>query len=387
VSKQFGRHHKRYGWGGMPAPPFTFGPDMNRHWPGQKLPGTWDEYKEMVIQQAEKASVGFSGHFAVFITVNIAIFVINYLINMEFPFFLIPLAGWGIGFLANVVTLINKKRWKKEVDKLPPLGEEGMRVYHELRLSKNRLSNHLASFLTINSLIILLGTLIGIGFPIVIIPTLLWGIGLVSNIFSFFARTRILKRKLGELTGKIAGRTNGKKNEYEGEDESIRQALELKASILEAIQSFGKGKSPLDVDMKPLLEDYISRLKELSARYKEIEAILLSVPSSDLEKDVVRLQAKIEHTTSPYMKQEYEKSIKEIERHKQSFDELYNQKEIIELRLNSSLNNLKQLKVNLARMKGLGSGEGEASVSLLKDKTRELSEYLDDLREAYREIE
>ena len=84
---------------------------------------------------------------------------------------------------------------------------------------------------------------------------------------------------------------------------------------------------------------------------------------------------------------EYDQSIRQIEKQQTSFAELKNEREILRLRLSSGLSQLKQMEIDLVRMASLSSNEEVASIGMLKDKSDELSQYLDDLREGYRELE
>jgi hypothetical protein len=87
------------------------------------------------------------------------------------------------------------------------------------------------------------------------------------------------------------------------------------------------------------------------------------------------------------MKKEYQRSMTEIEKQMHSFTELKNQKELITLRLNSAVNSLKQMQIDLARMRGISASGELSSVSLIREKSQELSHYLNDLETSYRELE
>ncbi|HHF56284.1 MAG TPA: 2TM domain-containing protein [Thermoplasmatales archaeon] len=83
---------------------------------------------EEIIRKAEKRAedkLGFYIHFAIYLIVNIMLFLIWLFITKGFPWFLFPLGGWGIGvtfhFLAAFVfseNLIYKKMVEKEIEKL-----------------------------------------------------------------------------------------------------------------------------------------------------------------------------------------------------------------------------------------------------------------------------
>ena len=63
------------------------------------------------------------------------------------------------------------------------------------------------------------------------------------------------------------------------------------------------------------------------------------------------------------------------------------QKEVINLRLSSAVTSLKQMQIDLARMKTLSSSKEKTSAKMLQEKSEELSSYLEDLKESYRELD
>ena len=60
---------------------------------------------------------------------------------------------------------------------------------------------------------------------------------------------------------------------------------------------------------------------------------------------------------------------------------------MLELRLKTSVMSLKKLQIDLARMKGLSAAEEQPSITSLRDKSEELSHYLEDLKAGYSELE
>lgn len=66
---------------------------------------------------------------------------------------------------------------------------------------------------------------------------------------------------------------------------------------------------------------------------------------------------------------------------------LEERREITDLRIASAINSLKQLEIDALRMSSLSDVGESAASRLLDEKSRELSEYLEDLANAQREIE
>jgi hypothetical protein len=85
------------------------------------------------------------------------------------------------------------------------------------------------------------------------------------------------------------------------------------------------------------------------------------------------------------LKAEYRKSIDEIDKQENSYQELKEQSEVVRLRLGSSVNQLKQMRLDIARLQASPGTEGAAGIDQLKQRTDELSHYLEDLRSGYTE--
>ena len=64
-----------------------------------------------------------------------------------------------------------------------------------------------------------------------------------------------------------------------------------------------------------------------------------------------------------------------------------NQKEIIDLRLMSSLTSLKQLQIDFARIKGIYSQEDNSSIRSFEETSKDLSNYVENIKNSYRNLE
>ena len=80
---------------------------------------------------------------------------------------------------------------------------------------------------------------------------------------------------------------------------------------------------------------------------------------TDLAKDKAALVAK-ESAASVSLKAEYRKSIDEIDKQENSYQELREQSEVVRLRLGSSVNQLKQMRLDIARLQASPGAEKPA---------------------------
>ena len=137
-------------------------------------------------------------------------------------------------------------------------------------------------------------------------------------------------------------------------------------------------------DMVPSLQEYLGQVRLLALSANEIDRLVEAIPMAELGRDKAELASK-ESAASETLKSEYRKSIAEIEKQEKAYQELRDQSEVVKLRLGSSVNQLKQMRIDIARIKAApGYGEG-AGLDQLKRRTEELSHYLEDLRTSFDE--
>jgi hypothetical protein len=104
-----------------------------------------------------------------------------------------------------------------------------------------------------------------------------------------------------------------------------------------------------------------------------------------LKRDREALEAKRTGAASQALKDEYARSIAEIARQEKACTDLEDQRELLRLRLGSSANALKQLKIDMARMKALPEAGERQALEDIRKKASELSGYLTDLKTGYEE--
>jgi hypothetical protein len=106
-----------------------------------------------------------------------------------------------------------------------------------------------------------------------------------------------------------------------------------------------------------------------------------------LRRDKETLRLKQESATDGRLKKEYQNSIRELENQEKSHQELQDQREILKLRLASSVNLLTQFKLETAKLRTLGQLDTASTYSQFKEKTQELTHTLEDLRRGYDELD
>ncbi|HUX20346.1 MAG TPA: 2TM domain-containing protein, partial [Spirochaetia bacterium] len=352
---------------------------------------TYPEYRQRVIERAHKAAGGFAGHLIPFLVVNGFLFFLNLSTGFGFPWFLFPLGGWAIGLISHFVSVNTQRREKKEVEALPEtLGDEDYRLLRGFHKARASMRSTLASLASVGGFLLMVNLITSPSFIWAAFPIAGLLIAAISSITTYASKRGSFRKRLKELFARkgAAGGAEGPLSETRVEDVPIvREAVRIASNIIDQSKRLDPTKAYLGEDLEPLLENYIGQIRTLTRRGGEVEEIMAAIPRAELKRDLAALQLSLEKATDLSLKKEYQKSIEQIERQNRSFEELENQKELLDLRISGSLNSLKQMQIDLARMTGLSAEMEIASIDRLRDRSKELTDYLTDFNDGYREIE
>ncbi|MFW6261978.1 MAG: 2TM domain-containing protein [Spirochaetota bacterium] len=354
-----------------------------------------EDYKDHAANVAEKERAGFRGHFISYAGVNGGLFVIWLLTGVTgFPWFLIPLFAWGIGIASHYAGVRERVRESRELDRSEGLTREQLRLYRKLVKNRSSWHGHLVSNVATGAFLLMLNLITSPGFMWSLIPVGFMAIGLFSHLPAYKSRERRLLKRLRDLGARIGGILGGRGSvdrSRSGERSTTAggpgdEAEQIRRRLIASIEAMPSG-SPLGEDFEPVLDNYVEQIRLLDQKNRELDDIMQGIPVTELERDLMTLQKRRQEAQSEKVVAEYDKSIMQIQKQQSSYGELKNEQEILRLRLASSLNQLKQLEIDVARMKSMSSDEEAASVAMLKGKSRELSQYLEDLRTGYDELE
>jgi class 3 adenylate cyclase len=362
-------------------------------------PGAYDplveDYKDYAAHTAEKEKTNFRSHLISYLGVNGGLFALWALTSGfgGFPWFIIVALGWGIGIASHFTHVRQKTRESEELDGAEGLTREQLRVYRKLSRARGAWWGHLVSNVATSGLLLAINLMTSPGFFWALFPIGFMAIGVLSHLPAFKAKENRLLARLKQLGAKIGGRfrRRGPRHVTEtapasqltgasAEAENVRRRLE------KYIESMPES-SPLGEDFLPVLESYVDQIKLLDQKSREIEQIVSGIPVAELERDLSNLRHERELAGAEKVVSEYDNSIRQIEKQRSSYSELKNEQQILKLRLNSGLNQLRQMEIDVARMRNLSSDEELASVRMLREKAGELNSYLGDLQAGYRELE
>jgi hypothetical protein len=303
-----------------------------------------------------------------------------------YPWYLWVWAGWGSGVVGEIFDHVDARRRKKDIDSLPELSKDetaNLKEYHKAKAAVGKDLGGLIAVASIMGVLTYLHGFAGGWWIWLMIPVAITAMSFLGKIGSFFSTMGRIGDRIKGLFSKKNTRNVTPVREPES---ALEHAKMLKENILEQAKKHKETKELLGDDIIPLLDTYVNQIGQLSLMEEEVAKIINEMPMKDLEKDEVRLQMKREKAKSPALVKEYDKSIAEIDRQRQSFDSLKEQKEIISLRMNSSINSLKQMQIDIARMRSIRDGGEGAGLKLLREKSQELHDYIEDFQEGLREL-
>jgi class 3 adenylate cyclase len=359
-----------------------------------------DDYREHLIKKSRRDRKSFLAHFSSWAGVNGFLAFLWLVTPGWFPWFLIPALAWGIGLSNHYASVRRTEEQAVEISGNPQVSKRQLKLLRKLNKIKDTFSGHLISTGAVSIFFFVLNMITTPLVPWFIFPAGAMTVGLLAHIPSFKSGEKTITAQLenegvrvrrGLFSGSLFRRKRQQipqtpNRQTAAESPAYAESLRLKAAIETQLKNMDKGTSPLDEDILPQLSEYVEQIKQLEEKNQEIDKIIGTIPMGDLEKDLISLKKKIDTVESSKVKEEYRQSIQQIEKQQKSFAELKDEKDIIQLRINKGVNLLKQMQIDLARMRNISSEEHPVVFSL-KEKTTELSQYLEDFRSGYDELE
>jgi hypothetical protein len=304
--------------------------------------------------------------------------------------------AWGIGLANHIATGVVKAKQSRE--KRTKLPKEAKKLLKRIHAQERGWAGHITSFLSVNAFLFMIYFLHPSRFIWPLVPAAGWGIGLVFHWITYTGRKSQLIRKLQKL-GVVRALLRSKEPpeaiaSADAEEalpgigtrsSLVREAERIKNALLAELNSPQHVQKRWESDLAPLLETYLKQIQDLDSRRMELQKVISGADIRSLNREIRELLEKKEQTDSPSLKREYEKSLKIASRQLRSYDDLLNENELMELRLKSGVMELKRLQMDFARLKGVSAAPDE--LDYIREKSEELSEYLEDLRSSISELE
>jgi len=338
----------------------------------------YEDFLTKLKKLVARKRVAFRSQLSVFVGVNGFLFVLNVLGSGPFyPWFLFPAGAMGIGLLSSYHALRHNLRILQEAEQLGPMSDSAAEEFRSLKKYELRSRSKQLNLLSVGSYLAMINVITSPSVPWALIP-----VGIMSALYmSGRASSRLKlqeKQERFELAhhGDFSSGTGG----YEAEAQAAADAIVSRLEKLADVQQ-------LPQESEEILSTYLEQVKILSAQAREIDLILREIPKEELASDREDLEAKIGSSPSEQLRREYRQSLEEIDQHEQAYRELEEQREVIGLRILSAINNLKKLRLDVARINSIAQIGSLTNFGDIKRQSQELSDYIHDLAEGYREAE
>jgi hypothetical protein len=166
----------------------------------------------------------------------------------------------------------------------------------------------------------------------------------------------------------------------------LDEAKIIKDLIFKKINSSATVKKMITPAVTGQLNDFMGQIEKLLTRKKYIDKTLKNENISDIENRIKDFENKFSEAKDSSLKEEYKKSIHQATDHKEAFDKMLAQREIINLKINSAITSLKQLQLSVANMDEVVANEESFAFREFQNTSKELSEYVSNLQKSYQEL-
>lgn len=348
----------------------------------------YELYRVTFEKRVMRERAGLVGHTSSFIGVNAFLAVIWGVTGAGFPWFLFPLFGWGIGWVAHRTGQKAREREYAEIVAMPGADRKQLKAHRKLWKIRRSWRGHLASNLATMALLGMINVVTGSPFPWALIPSAAMGIGLVTHYGTYRRQERDLLEE-GSIPALDQRSVRSARRRTSGGTEAIGSAFLVRARAIQnqierEIDALPEASAVLGSDFRQVLSDYIAQLEVMDRTERDVRALIEDIPINELDREYERLESRLAHNPDAPVAAEYRSSLQQIDRQRKSYRELTSELEMLELRGGSALHALNQLKIDVVRTKNT---RGEtSSIEDLRARSLEISRYLEDLRSGYEEL-
>ena len=340
----------------------------------------------------------WGAHLAAFVSVNAFLAFIDFITGGGKIWFLYVLGGWSIPLLIHYVSVRRRSRLQKKLEenleKPGGMPDRMFRPFRRLFRSTSHFLMTLASAVSVSGYLFLINILTGGPFWSAI-PAASMGLCTLFHFMLFRARRSAMLEQLAKggdprvtevrrvaiPSDTAAGdelRDSLSEGLSSGEHPSLEEARKVAATIKRLIAESGSRQDELLANLEEMLSE-LERLCALQREFAQAEK-LISLAELERDRDMVRELAERGDSGS----RQYQSTLNQLERQIDSYRKLVHRHEMVQLRIRTSVNSLRQLNLDLVRIKG-ESALSEVD-NLIQAKADELSTYLSDLQESYEEL-
>lgn len=356
-----------------------------------KISTNYDVFRKKIIRKANRSKSLFKAHSFSFVSINAFLIFLNIVTPDSYPWFLFPLGSMGLLLSLHYISKKDRVRQKSDIEKYPALTDGALKLLK--KLFRKRRFTKLSTMFTVSTsaFLFMVNIITGPGYFWAAIPTA--ALASISGTLWFFNKQS--KKELIENFQIKANEniflspskpTEADVLEAPKNHPSLIEAYTLKESILKQLKQIGITEDQLIDTIPDLVDNYILQIKTLLDKNEDFTAIITSNPYEKLLKDKEEISSKIKRSDNDQLINQYKASILELDNHLAASKKITNQIEMFTLKINSALNSIRILHLDLANLNVEKMSHNEV-MKILEKESNKLSERLEDLQKGYSELE
>jgi len=141
------------------------------------------------------------------------------------------------------------------------------------------------------------------------------------------------------------------------------------------------------LDLLEMVESYIDYAKELMSKEEEIEKVLKKIDLSNIEKRIKNLKQQHSKTSNIKLKNEYLEAIDNHQKQKDTYSDFRDKKKVIDLKLESNISKLREIKYDLIELKYKVSNDEKNNIfKKVNQLSDDMSVFVDNLKDTHNEL-
>lgn len=205
------------------------------------------------------------------------------------------------------------------------------------------------------------------------------------NSFIIIKKYNILVNEQKSITKRI--KTKPIVKELSEEEKILMEIGEIRKRIINRIKKSKDFDSFIENDIKKMVDDYSYQIKKLIEDKKQLEKKIALLEIKELETEIKDLQNKLSKADNPRIIKEYKNSINAKQILIESESEILINYKTIKLRLETSVDSLKQVENDLIKLENVFNVDNKQKFfKTFEEKSAELNNYVNDVEKNFNEL-
>lgn len=330
-------------------------------------------FKEKSRIQEVKTNQELRTHLVTYIAVNVGLFLLNMMTSAGFPWFLFVVGGWGIGMASHWGERFVAFKNLQETKAITVMNENDVDSLIKIQKSRHDFYLHIISNIAVSIYLLMINIITSPGFMWSFIPIIAMGVGVASHWGPYTNRKSYAETE----------ETFGNDLNEDVPNSQLQRAMTLRDSIIIVINEIRVKFKYFAADLLPKIDSYVETIKLLTKKEEDLEESLKQVSQEELNEEKSKIIDKRDKANSDLLITEYNSLINDIDNHINTIKRFKEQRELLQLKVTTSINSLKHLNLELVGMKSKTTLEDTSILDEFDKKSVDLTLYYKDLLESY----